>query len=1056
VHIVGESDCDGATDVNVRLARCWIFVIALAMPWSASAAIGPEGDIDVIRVGVLALRGANTASRRWHETVDYLAQRFAPTPVSMVSLDFDEIRSAVQGQHIDFLLANPAYYIQLEYGYGVSRIATLQNFSSRGPVTVFGSVVLRRASRADLGHLKDLAGQRIGAVDGASLGGYLMVRRELLRHGVDLAHVRPPVDFLGTHDAVVKAVLDGVIDAGIVRTDTVENMALEGKISLSDLVAVEGHRDPDFPLLHSTRLYPEWPMAALPHVPISLRKDMARALFDIAPESDMARSGRYVGWTVPESYSSVHQLARELEIAPYDVMPTLRQLVKQHPVSFGLAMMLGTTLLIYAGTVRYQNKRLTETSAALLRTQTQRERTHEELIRKRADLDVSEHRFFRLAGIAKDGIALLDDEGKVRFANPSACRILGRSRSEVIGRTLGEDLIPALPPRTGSSRSTDRGRAGQGGTQSVELQRTDGKQVTLELSFSALDEGGRVFTICIFRDITERQLIEQALGKSRENFRSIVDKNRSGILLLDRNGTVMFSNRAASRMLNRSREELENTVFGIPASSSGARTEMNVVRRDGRPGVVEMQPTQTVWNGESAYLVMMHDVTAYREAEAKITEMAYTDHLTGLPNRPRLQQELYRAVKRAVRASSRFALLYLDLDRFKEVNDTLGHVVGDALLVAVANRLRACVRDTDLVARMGGDEFTILLENIDSIESAEQVGLKVSEALREPFDVGGNELYIGASIGCSLYPDSSSQPGEMLKQADTAMYKAKRSRLDYVLFSPDLAEVVEHNVKLLRELRKALADRQFRLYYQPQIDLENLALIGFEALLRWHHPVDGIVMPGTFMPVLEREGLIVDVGHWVIEEACRQLAAWADDGWFLDVPVAINVSPVQLEHDDVAAFVEGALASHRLSANRLKVEITETSLIADSGRVTRHLKALERLGLDLLLDDFGTGYSSLSLLRRIRLTTIKIDQSFVRDLEHDPADCALTDAVITMASGMHVSSLAEGVETWAQLDILRRMGCDYAQGYLFGRPEPADRLAEIDVVQRYLNRRSGP
>ncbi|AUM01219.1 EAL domain-containing protein [Pseudothauera hydrothermalis] len=437
-------------------------------------------------------------------------------------------------------------------------------------------------------------------------------------------------------------------------------------------------------------------------------------------------------------------------------------------------------------------------------------------------------------------------------------------------------------------------------------------------------------------------------------------------------------------------------------------------------------------------------VEELRAAEARINALAFYDPLTGLPNRRLLADRLERALAGCRRHSQRGALLLLDLDDFKTLNDTLGHEQGDALLEEVARRLQACVRDADTVARLGGDEFVVVLEALDSqaaaaCEQAEAVAGKILAALTQPYQLGGQTLTTSASIGVTLF-DGSAPRDELFKQADLAMYQAKaegRNRLCF--YGQAMRERLTARTRLEQELRAAIDARQFILHYQPQVDAGG-RIIGAEALLRWQHPERGMVPPGAFIPIAEETGLILPIGRQVIELACTQLAHWADQPGCADLTLSINVSARQFRHAGFMDEVRAALRHSGANAARLRLELTESMLLDDIDAVIARMTALRELGVSFSLDDFGTGYSSLAYLKRLPLAELKIDQSFVRDVLVDPNDAAIAHTIITLAHTMGLTVIAEGVENAAQRDLLAELGCDAYQGYLFGRPVPAEQL----------------
>ncbi len=542
-------------------------------------------------------------------------------------------------------------------------------------------------------------------------------------------------------------------------------------------------------------------------------------------------------------------------------------------------------------------------------------------------------------------------------------------------------------------------------------------------------------------DITARKTIEEALRDSQENFHNVVQKNRTGILLVDEQGDILFANPAVESLLGRSSQELVGSQFGIPAV--GGKTEMNILRPGHHQGVAEMTMSETLWQGRTAYLLMLHDITEHKENEARIKHLAYHDNLTGLPNRALFAGRFNQAILRARRNNTKVALLFMDLDRFKEVNDTLGHKTGDLLLKATATRLSESVRKSDTVARMGGDEFTVLLEGLNSQEEAGELAQKIRRAFEKPVVTGPRELFTTPSIGISIYPDHAVNTEALLRQADSAMYNAKRCKgLNICFYSEEIALPAADQLTLETNLRHALERQEFVLYYQIQVDLQSQRPVGMEALVRWRHPERGLIFPTDFVALLEETGLILPVGAWILAEVCRQARAWRQEGIPL-VPIAVNVSPKQLlMREKFVLMVQDILTDTGIEPGLLKLELTESAVIQEQARTLQTLRSLRNLGVNLHMDDFGTGYSSLAYLKHLPFDIVKVDQSFIADLLADPDDALLTQAIVAMAHSLKKQVVAEGVETQEQAAFLRSIGCNFAQGWLYGRAMTAQDMAE--------------
>ena len=461
--------------------------------------------------------------------------------------------------------------------------------------------------------------------------------------------------------------------------------------------------------------------------------------------------------------------------------------------------------------------------------------------------------------------------------------------------------------------------------------------------------------------------------------------------------------------------------------------------------------TRFVTRDKTTVLAIVRDITERKSAEAKIYNLAYYDELTELPNRELFSQSLERTIAVAKQEDEQFAVLFVDLDRFKRINDTLGHTIGDELLKDVAGRLAKCTRSTDTVAqiasgksrniklaRLGGDEFVIKLYGVDSGESVAMVATRIIEALTPPFTCAGHQFVVTPSIGIAMYPQDGKNGEELLMNADSAMYRAKAvGRNNFKFYSETMRTKSLHRLDLENLLRTGIEEEQFELYFQPKVNAKTFRLVGAEALLRWHHPERGTIAPDDFIPIAEETGLIVPLGKWVLNEACRQVSVWSKSA-IGTVPVSVNISSHQFRDSGLVGDVLDAVSQAGIRTRDLELEITESVLLQDVDKTLIELKALKEAGISLSIDDFGTGYSSLSYLKRFPIDTIKIDRSFVKDLHQDTDDAAICAAILAMSQQLGLIVVAEGVETREQLDFLRRYKCDHIQGYICSKPLPAN------------------
>jgi diguanylate cyclase len=480
------------------------------------------------------------------------------------------------------------------------------------------------------------------------------------------------------------------------------------------------------------------------------------------------------------------------------------------------------------------------------------------------------------------------------------------------------------------------------------------------------------------------------------------------------------------------------------AKPEGTRAGANTVRAKAKPGAVSNALLREA--NEHLVVAAVRAQTMAEEAEratAQIAYMAEHDYLTGLPNRSLLTDRLAQAITLAQRHGQRVALMYLDIDHFKQINDTHGHTIGDALLQSTAKRLQACVRLSDTVCRQGGDEFIVLLADVEAVQDAARTAEKLINAMAQPHRLGGLELQVTLSIGISVYPDDGTEVETVLKNADVAMYHAKRSgRNNYQIYTPNINVRATARRSVEEVLTHALDQCQFVLYYQPKVNLDSGAITGAEALLRLQQADHSLVSPAQFVGIAEGCGLILPIGQWALREACRQMAAWLRDGLCIE-RIAVNVSPVELHSRDFLASVRSILADTGLDPRHLELELTESALLHDTEQMTTTLGALKALGVQLAVDDFGTGYSSLSYLRRFPIDTLKIDHTIVQDIDGDTKETAIVSAIIAMGRSLKMQVVAEGIETGQQLAYLQAQRCPEGQGHFFSRPVPAEEFAAL-------------
>ncbi|MFC0236599.1 EAL domain-containing protein [Fictibacillus phosphorivorans] len=549
---------------------------------------------------------------------------------------------------------------------------------------------------------------------------------------------------------------------------------------------------------------------------------------------------------------------------------------------------------------------------------------------------------------------------------------------------------------------------------------------------------------------------------SERKFRSVIESANDSIILSDRTGTIISWNKGAELIFGFTEKEVlgKNLQIIIPYKFRkahkegmeryllsgepkviGNTVELEGVRKDQSEFPIELSLAAWQEDNQVYFSSIIRDITERKRNEKKINQMVYRDPLTGLPNRLLLNDRLSQALELADENKQTIGIMFIDLDRFKYINDTLGHAVGDQLLIEIAKRIQACVGKNDTVCRQGGDEFIVLIPNTTADEVS-KIAQQIVDLFSSSVMVNEQELFVTPSIGIAMYPGDGRDIETLIKNADTAMYRVKeQGKNNFQFYTPEMNEAVTKKMKLEIGLRKALERNEFKIVYQPQIDVETGDIIGVEALLRWHHPEWGTISPAEFIPIAEETGLILQIGEWVLHGACRQNKTWQNAG-YAPLRMAVNISSRQFQQSDLVERVSRILRETELEPQYLELELTE-SIIQDSKYAVAKMQQLKEMGIHLSIDDFGTGYSSLSYLKTFPIHTLKIDQSFTRNIYADPKDASLVETIIAMAHNLDLKVIAEGVETEEQLQFLQQKQCNEAQGYYFSRPISAEELAEI-------------
>ena len=669
-------------------------------------------------------------------------------------------------------------------------------------------------------------------------------------------------------------------------------------------------------------------------------------------------------------------------------------------------------------------------------------------------------RFHTLLDHTADFVVLVSlPEGLITDANAALGQLLGESAEALVGRPFASlglgDAHAVLDALREEMSLLGQGVRTPSHSVVTEFCRAD-SLVWLEFSYRVAGVDGTCYGVLVGRDVTERKRSHEMLAALLAEKEALLENAMVGIIMVRERRIVSCNQRfeqifgyPPGSMIGQSTRKLYETdetftTFGEEAyrtltASEGFTATLKLARADGRPFWCEMtgralDPQQP----ENGSIWMLADVTERKLAEDRARFLSYHDALTGLPNQLLLQDRLQQALVFSNRAGTKVALMVVNLDRFKAINDVFGHSAGDQMLVEVAARLKDSMRSTDTVSRQGGDDFLLLLTNIAEPDTIITFLGQLLIRFLEPFLIGGKEITTSVSVGVAVYPEDGADFDTLRRKADMAMYRAKDvGRNTYRFFNEEMNGDALEKITMYSGMRRGLEAGQFVLYFQPQIAIATGQLVGAEALIRWNHPDLGLVSPGRFIPVAEETGLIVELGDWVLREACQQAARWRLAG-MPEPLVAVNLSALQFKRGDIEASVAGALELAGLEPAMLELELTESILIGDTENVLATVKRLKLMGVKLSIDDFGTGYSSLSYLKRFEVDKLKIDQSFIRDLATDAEDAAIVRAIIQMARSLGLRTIAEGVETRQVADLLRLYHCDEIQGYFYGRPMPAE------------------
>ncbi len=1020
------------------MRRVRTLIILVLLPISAVVAAA-----DTLTLGVFAYRPKEVLEERYQPLADYLTTQLPNNKVILRVLTQAEMEQAVARKELDLVFTNPSHYVLLRSrSRFTGALVTLVSKESGQAVNTLGGVIIARSDDGRFNLLSDVKGHKIGVPGLKFLGGYQTQAYELLQADIHLPD-DSPLEILTNHDAVVMAVLSGKVDVGFIRTGVIEEMTREGKLDPTRLRVLNEQYPPGFPYRVSTRLYPEWAFIASPDVNSHVIRRVASSLLALEEDHPVALAAGIGGFSPPGDYLPVENLARSLRLPPFDQLPefTLRQVWERWLwLWITLISLVGMTLLLAVF-------RLTNRNRELVRLEQERTQAGQ-AIRE------SEQHFRTLANSGSALIWQSELDQGCSYFNETWLAFTGRTLKQSIGNGWMDSVhADDLPLYLETYRQAFERRESFG--MEYRLRHADGgyRWIWVEGSVRYDSAGQFIGYIGFCYDITQRKQAEERIQLAAKVFTSA----REGIMITDPTGHIVEVNQAFTDITGYRLDEVVGRKASILKSG---RQSAEFYTEFWRSLIKCGHWSGEIWNRRQTgevyaeyltisavrdsrgklqnYAALFSDITPQKQHQLQLERIAHFDALTGLPNRVLLADRLHQAMAQAKRHGRKLAVALIDLDGFKAINDQNGHTAGDELLIAIANRMRDSLREGDTIARLGGDEFVAVLVDLVDSQASMPMILRLLTATAEPVNVDDRVLHVSGSIGFTFYPQAEEiEADQLLRQADQAMYQAKLAGKNcYQVFDSEMDRHVRNRHESVEAIRRGLDLNEFVLFYQPKVNLRQGSVIGAEALIRWQHPERGLLSPAEFLPVIEKHPLGIQLGDWVLDTALAQIETWREQG--NPLPISVNISALHLQQADFMSRLQDLLARHPgVRPGFLELEVLETSALEDIRHVSHIIQTCASIGVGFALDDFGTGYSSLTYLKHLPADVLKIDQSFVRDMLHDPEDLAILEGVLGLAYAFRRSIIAEGVETEAHGEMLLQLGCDLAQGYGIALPMAA-------------------
>lgn len=988
---------------------------------------------EALRLGILAFRPKEQAIQQWQPFATYL-QNAIGKPIALHIYNYPEFTQAVANHEVDIILTNPGHYIVLKHKFKLSApLVTQISQKEHVILTQFAGVMFARKD-SPISTLRDMEDKHIAVTNTNSLGGYQMQAYELALHNIYPKDMHLLITGM-PHDKVIQAVLSSEADVGFVRTNVLEDMVHEGKLNISDIKIINEQKDLNFPFLHSTRLYPEWPLVVVPSFDEHIARALTVALLALPSQSDVAKNAQIYGFTVPADYKGVEDALRMLRVAPFEEAPkfTLGDFWVRYFKHITL-ILVGFLLFVLGVGVQLfrQNRHIRHNERHLLSVQDSLQST----------LDAIPDALFEMS---LDGIYFSVGRAPMHMGL-AAQSLMGKKVYEIYPQSVADVFMEAL------QEANKQGHAfGYQFSLNVNSQTR-----WFELSVSKKKETHTVaHFIVLSHDVTDRKESEAKLKLAA----SVFTYAREGIMITNASGEIVDVNETFTSITGFTHEEVigQNPRF-LKSGRQGEAFYQQMwqsllekghwygeISNRNKSGQVYIQMTSisAIYdeNGNvQSYVALFTDITTMKEHEKQLEYIAHYDALTSLPNRVLFADRLRQAMAQTERRKKELAVVYLDLDGFKVINDQYGHHVGDELLIIIAGRMEEALRQGDTISRLGGDEFVAVLSDLSSEEECTPILERLLLASSEPVVIHDTIIQVSSSIGVTLYPRDGVDAEQLLRHADLAMYQSKQSGKNrYHFFDVEYDRSVKEQNESLESILSAINNNEFVLYYQPKVNLRTHKLVSVEALIRWRHPEKGFLLPHAFLPIVEDHILSIKLGEWVIERAFQQMSTWIKEGVYLSV--SINVGARQLQDANFTDYLQSMLLRYPdVPAHLVELEILETSALEDMAHVSHIMHACKTLGIRFALDDFGTGYSSLSYLRKLPIDILKIDQSFIFNLLNDRDDLAIVEAVVGLSKAFDLSVIAEGVETQEHAELLLKHGCELAQGYGIARPMHPDTI----------------